>query len=106
MSLTVKQKELVELLKSSLPIIEDSVAVQNKSWFPVWCSNIEISVGDRYTYEGNLYCCIKNQTTTDTFEYENWVLVGDNINGYRIASSTYDNIIDDYTMTLINEGVL
>lgn len=86
--LTNKQKELVELLKGTLPTAPAEVAQNNVDWYKQWRSGEALAVGDRRAYEGVLYEVIQAHTTQDdwtpditpalfkkvyTEEYPEWV---------------------------------
>ncbi len=64
-------KDLIELVKTSRPLVTDEFALQTIDMFPRWEDNIgktitndDISKGyDRYQYNGKLYKCIQPHTT-------------------------------------------
>ena len=47
MSLTSKQKELVELLSASLPFTPSEIAQKNVEWYKQWKYNETVNIGDR-----------------------------------------------------------
>ncbi|NCE99670.1 carbohydrate-binding protein [Emergencia sp. 1XD21-10] len=65
--LTNKQKELIGVLKGSLPTAPDEVALQHADWYPVWRPEICVKVGDRLTYDGALYRCLQEHDTQETW---------------------------------------
>ena len=65
--LTNKQKELIGMLKGTLPTAPDEVAVKHADWYPVWRPDIHVKVGDRLTYNGVLYRCLQDHDTQETW---------------------------------------
>lgn len=63
--LTDKQKELIELLKGTLPTAPAEIAQNNVDWYKPWRSGETLAVGDRRAYEGVLYEVIQAHTTQD-----------------------------------------
>lgn len=63
--LTDKQKELIELLKGTLPTAPEEIAQQNVSWYKQWVSGETLAVGDRRAYNDILYEVIQAHTTQD-----------------------------------------
>lgn len=63
--LTDKQKELIELLKGTLPTAPEEIAQQNVSWYKQWVSGETLAVGDRRAYKDILYEVIQAHTTQD-----------------------------------------
>ncbi|MCI7261857.1 MAG: hypothetical protein MR562_01365 [Clostridiaceae bacterium] len=53
--LTEKQKELVELLKGTLPTAPAEVAQNNVDWYPTWIKGEQVETGCRRAWEGVLY---------------------------------------------------
>lgn len=47
MSLTSNQRELIELLFSTLPIVPAEIAQKNVEWYKQWVKNESLSIGDR-----------------------------------------------------------
>lgn len=69
--MAMTHKELIEIVKTSRPLITDEFALQTIDMFPRWEDNIgktitndDISKGyDRYQYNGKLYKCVQAHTT-------------------------------------------
>lgn len=65
--ITKKQKEIVGLIKGTLPTASDEVALQHADWYPVWRPDIHVKPGDRLTYDGVLYRCLQGHDTQETW---------------------------------------
>ena len=69
--MAMTHKDLIELVKTSRPLVTDEFALQTIDMFPRWEDNVgktitndDISKGyDRYQYNGKLYKCIQAHTT-------------------------------------------
>lgn len=68
--LTNKQKELIGMLKGTLPTAPDEVALQHADWYPVWRSDIHVKTGDRLTYDSILYRCLQEHDTQEAWTPE------------------------------------
>lgn len=66
--LTNKQKELIELLKGTLPTAPAEIAQENVDWYKLWNVGEELAVGDRRAYDGMLYEAIQAHTTQEGWE--------------------------------------
>lgn len=55
MNLTDKQKELISLLRETLPTAPAKVAQANINWYKPWEYGEVVSIGDRRSYEDVLY---------------------------------------------------
>lgn len=56
-------EELIKYMKSSRLIVDDETALSAMELYPVWTSDITVSVDDRYQYDGKLYRCVQAHNT-------------------------------------------
>lgn len=63
--LTDGQKELVNLLKQTLPTASAEVAQANIDWYPQWEEGKIYSTGTRVSYDGVLYKCLQEHTAQE-----------------------------------------
>lgn len=47
------QLELISILKGTMPTAPADVAVENKTWYPIWVAREKLKIGDRRLYEVN-----------------------------------------------------
>lgn len=71
MSLTNKQKQLIELVSSMLPTAPAEIAQKNVDWYKRWNAGENLSVGDRRAWEGILYEVVQAHTTQSGWEPPN-----------------------------------
>lgn len=65
--LTLKQKQLSNYIKATLPTATDEVALQHVDWYPEWKPEVHVNAGDRITYNGVLYRCLQDHDTQETW---------------------------------------
>lgn len=65
--LTMKQKQLSNYIKATLPTATDEVALQHVDWYPEWKPEVHVNAGDRITYNGVLYRCLQDHDTQETW---------------------------------------
>lgn len=56
-------EELIKYMKSSRLTVDDETALSAMELYPVWTTDIAVSVDDRYQYDGKLYRCVQAHTT-------------------------------------------
>lgn len=49
------QLELIGILKGTLPTAPADVAVENKTWYPIWIPKEKLNIGDRRLHNDILY---------------------------------------------------
>lgn len=59
----MKHTELVEFLRKARLTADDETALTGIALYPVWSSEISVSVNDRYQYNNKLYKCVQAHTT-------------------------------------------
>lgn len=59
----MKHTELVEFLRKARLTADDETALMGIALYPVWSSEISVSVNDRYQYNNKLYKCVQAHTT-------------------------------------------
>lgn len=63
----MKQKQLSNYIKATLPTATDEVALQHVDWYPEWKPEVHVNAGDRITYNGVLYRCLQDHDTQETW---------------------------------------
>lgn len=56
-------EELIKYMKSSRLTVDDETALSAMELYPVWTTDIAVSVDDRYQYDGKLYRCVQAHST-------------------------------------------
>ena len=59
----MKYTELVEFSRKARLTADDETALMGIALYPVWSSEISVSVNDRYQYNNKLYRCVQAHTT-------------------------------------------
>lgn len=100
---------LVGYLKQSKQAARSEAALEAISLYPEWTAGINVEKLERYQFGGKLYLCLEDHITVIyPDESDKWqeVQPEEPNNSYGIDNSRYNQAIDDYTMELIESGVI
>lgn len=85
-----EHEEYKESVNIILPLIDDETALYVKPLFPVWESGIEYAIGERFTYNGELYKVAQNHTSQS-----DWLPDNDTESLYERIDETHAGTLED-----------